>query len=307
MKQLVLVGCLLVGSCQVWAQKPTLTYRDTKDSSANYYLTVNPIGTPKGLLILLPGYGESPEYVYAETDLPKQAARQGLLTVIATLQRGGETFYVDDASQQALDSLILAVQSRYKLTGKKLYLGGFSLGGSGVVRYAERAAMLDKLPHPNAVFAIDPPLDFRRLYQSSERNRTNKIAMAANEAVFLIDRMNQEFGGSPAEKPARYTDLSPYCYSDTTNRQAATLKNTPIRLISEPAILWQIRERNRGLYDLNTTDCIELINYLQAAGNRAASYVLTADKGYRRQQQKRHPHAWSIADPKTTVDWLLKH
>jgi len=307
MKYLLLSALLLIFSCRVWAQKPALTFRDTKDSSTNYYLTVKPIGTPKGLLILLPGYGESPEYVYAETDLPKEAARRGLLTVIATLQQGWQTFHVDDKSQQTLDSLIREVQRRYKLAGKKLYLGGFSLGGSGAVRYAERAAASDKLPHLSAVFAIDPPLDFVRLYQSSLRNRSNKVAVAASEANFLIDRMNHEFGGSPADKIGSYVGLSPYCYSDTTNKNAAVLKKTPIRLISEPAISWQMKERNRGLYDLNTTDCVGLINYLQTIGNANASFVSTTSKGYRRQQKVRHPHAWSIADPRPTIDWLLKH
>ena len=238
MKPFLLLIWLLATSISVFAQESTLTFRNSNDSSSNYYLTVDAVGPAKGVLILLPGYGESPEYVYSETDLPKEAARQGLFTDMAMLQRGWQSFYVDEASQRTLDTLIREVQQRYKLDGKKLYLGGFSLGGSGVVRYAERAATSDKLPHPDVVFAIDPPLDFIRLYQSPLRQRQRgTVEIAVNEANFLIDRMNSEFGGSPTTALNRYIELSPYCYTDTTNRNASTMKNTPIQLISEPDIL----------------------------------------------------------------------
>ncbi len=308
MKVTFLIGLLVLNSICSWAQKPTLTFRDSKDSSVNYYLTIKPIGPPKGLLILLHGFGESPELANAETDLPKEAARRGLLTVIPTLQQGWQSFDIDEASQQSLGGIIKELQSRYKLKGKKLYLGGFSLGGSGVVRYAERASVSPELPKPDAIFAVDPPLDFMRLYRSSLHQRKyGKAEAALSEANFLIDRMNKEFGGSPTDQPMNYINLSPYCYADTTAQNAGLLKNTPIRLICEPDILWQINERNRDLYDQNTLDCVGLINYLRTSGNTNASFVPTSGRGYRKQQKKRNPHSWSIADPKATVDWLLNY
>ena len=290
------------------AQSYQVTYRNPKDSTTNYYVTVRPVGTPKGMLLLLPGFGELPESVYAETDLPKEAARQGLLTVIATLQQGFQSFYIDESSQKMLDELIHEVQRQHKTTGKKLYIGGFSLGGSGAVRYAERAAATSGLTRPDAVFAIDPPLDFVRLYESmSKVKRQSKADVAVNEATFFTERMRQEFGGTPASKMPQYVSLSPYCYTDTTARNARTLQNMPIRLISEPDIAWQMEERNRDLYDQNTLDCVALINYLRLLGNRNALYVQTVGKGYRKQPKTRHPHSWSIADPKMTVDWLLTY
>ena len=290
------------------AQRTSLTYRTPKDSTANYYLTITPAGPPKGLLVLLPGYGELPESVYAETDLPNEAARQGLVTVIATLQQGFQSFYVDSLSQQTLSDVVREVQTKYKLTGKKLYIGGFSLGGSGAVRYAQLAAAAANLPQPDAVFGIDPPLDFVRLYESMQKvKRQSKAEIAVNEATFFTERMQQEFGGEPATHLTQYVARSPYCHSDTTRRNPNRLKNTPIRLIGEPDIAWQMRERNRDLYDMNTLDCVALINYLQTAGNTNAIYVQTSGKGYRKQPKVRNPHSWSIADPKATVAWLLSH
>ncbi|GAB3541052.1 alpha/beta hydrolase family protein [Spirosoma fluminis] len=291
-----------------WAQEPSLTFRNPKDSAVNYYLTIPPVGPPKGLLMLLHGFGESPEYVNGETELPKEAARQGLLTVLVTLQRGWQSFYVDEDSQQTLADIINEIQSKHKLTGKKLYLGGFSLGGSGVVRYAELAMAGNSLPKPTAIFAVDPPLDFTRLYQSSLRQRKyGKVEVAVKEAQFLMDKMDKEFGGPPTVQPAKYVALSPYSYTDTTAHNANLLKNTPIRLISEPDLLWQMNERNRDLYEQNTIDCVSLINYLRLIGNKQAIYVPTVNKGYRKQQGNRNPHSWSIADPNDTVAWLLSY
>lgn len=302
---LLLINALL--SISVLAQQTILTYRTPRDSTANYYLTVMPVGQPKGLLVLLPGYGELPEYVYAETDLPKEAARQGLVTVIVTLQQGYQSFYVDDASQQTLSDIVREVQTKHKLTDKKLYVGGFSLGGSGAVRYAERAVTSSNLPQLNAVFAIDPPLDFVRMYNSMQKvTRQSKAEMAVNEATFFTERMRQEFGGEPATHLTHYLARSPYCHSDTNRRNPNLLKNTPIRLISEPDIEWQMTERNRDLYDMNTLDCVALITYLRAVGNAKAVYAQTTGKGYRKQQKLRNPHSWSIADPKATVAWLLR-
>ncbi len=302
---LLLINLLLTISA--FAQKKTITFRNSKDSAVNYYITVMPVGPPKGLLVLLPGYGELPEYVYAETDLPKEAARQGLVTVIATLQQGFQSFYVDDTSQQTLGDMVREVQTKHKLTGKKLYVGGFSLGGSGAVRYAELAVTSSNLSRPNAIFAIDSPLDFVRMHDSMQKvKRQSKAEIAVNEATFFTERIRQEFGGEPTTHVAQYVAWSPYCHLDTNRRNPNLLKNTPIRLISEPDIEWQMTERDRDLYDMNTLDCVALITYLRAVGNAKAVYMQTSGKGYRKQQKVRNPHSWSIADPKATVAWLLR-
>lgn len=300
--------CLLLGaSVLTYAQQMSTSFRNPKDSAANYYITIAPPGTPKGLLVLLPGFGELPESVYAETELPQKAIEQGIVTAIVTLQDGWQSFYIDEQSQETIGAVIKELQNRYNLIGKKLYLGGFSLGGSGAVRYAERAVQDTRLPVPNAVFAADPPLDFVRFYEAAvHQQKYGKVAVAVNEATFLIDRMNKEFGGSPARQFVRYTTLSPYCYKDTTNRNADLLKKMPIRLVSEPDLAWQITERNRDVYDLNTVDCVGLINYLRTIGNTNATYVPTSGKGFRKQQKTRNPHSWSIIDPAEMINWLVQ-
>lgn len=282
--------------------------RDTSEGEASYYLSYMPAGEPKGLLLLLPGFGETPENAASETDIPASATKQSLICILASLPEGTQSFYIDPASQKYLDRLIEDLYSTYALAGKKLYLGGFSLGGSGVVKYAQRASQSKQLKKPHAIFAIDPPLDFERFYQSQEKAlAANFNDIAVQEARYFLERIKREFGSAPADNLSSYHLHSPFSNSDNTKKGAKNLVRQPILLISEPAREWQKKERGRAYGDLNANDCELLIQQLEEMGNKEAKLTFTTNKGFRKKQNIRHPHAWSIADAKETVRWLLKY
>jgi hypothetical protein len=48
-----------------------------------------------------------------------------------------------------------------------------------------------------------------------------------------------------------------------------------------------------------------MINELQRLGNKKAVLVTTTNKGYRKPNNNRHPHSWSIADPVKLINWLV--
>jgi hypothetical protein len=159
---------------------------------------------------------------------------------------------------------------------------------------------------PNAVFAIDPPLDFERMYYSLEYAiRHNKVEVSKQEANYFIQRLQYEFQSIPQYNVTPYQTLSPYSFSDTNQTNISCLRNCPLLLISEPDIIWQMEERNRSLYDLNTLDCSLAINSLRLLGNTKAKLILTTNKGYRKLTGKRNPHSWSIMDAEETLKWLL--
>jgi len=282
------------------------TLRNPNDSLVNHYLTLKPQGMPKGLLLLLPGYGEYPALALLESDIANQAAARGLFVVVATLQEGPSSLCFDERSQATLDGLIPELAAKYDLKGKKFYLGGMSIGGSGVVKYAERAYSSSSLVRPNAVFAIDPPLDLIRFCQSLAMiQKYSRAEPAINEANFFLDRFRKEFKGDVQSQRQVYLDQSPFCYGDTTLSAIRPLVNVPIRLIAEPDIDWYLKERGTNYYNLNSLDCSAMISYLRALGSTKAELVVTSGRGYRKQTGKRHPHSWSIAHSKQTVDWLL--
>jgi hypothetical protein len=289
-------------------QTTETVFLNKKDSSSNYFIAFKPIGQPKGLLLLLTSFGETPQIASNETDLATVANREGLVTVFASLQYGVQTFFIDSLSQVTLDQLIPNIQERYKLKNQPFYLGGFSLGGSGVVKYAERAYSRSDLPKPRAIFAVDPPLDFEKMYYSLEYTvRNSKVEISKREADYFIQRLKYEFQSIPQIDNKPFQSISPYSYSDTSQTNIKTLVNCPIMLISEPDIMWQMEERSRSMYDLNTLDCSLAINSLKLLGNKNAQLVLTTGKGYRKLTGKRNPHSWSIMDSEKTIRWLLSH
>ena len=303
-----LLSFIFLLAASLYAPAQQLLYLNPGKPTAGYYLSYQPEGEIKGLLLLLPGFGETPEAAAAETSIPATAVQQGLICILSGLPEGRSTFYIDSSSQAHLDRLIEALYDTYTLKGKKFYLGGFSLGGTGAVKYAERAVKNKKLKQPHAVFAIDPPLDFERFYHSQEKAIVaNFHAGAVQEANYFLNRIKQEFGASPAENLSSYYQLSPFSFSDPSKSAVKNLAHQPILLISEPAPLWQKQERGRDYSDLNAYDCDLFIQQLQQVGNKDARLLFTKNKGFRKQQNLRHPHAWSIADAEETVRWLLSY
>jgi len=72
----------------------------------------------------------------------------------------------------------------------------------------------------------------------------------------------KQFGGSPEEHPENYVKYSIYSQSEKDGGNARYLINIPIRLYTEPGIIWQMENRHNDLYDLNCTDISAMINFI---------------------------------------------
>ena len=281
-------------------------YLDSKDSTANMYIAVIPDTKPiKAFMFLLDGFGASPQDVLIQTDLPKYAAQQGILTIIPILKTGPLFFGSDPASQESLRDKIALTANKYQLQGKDLYIGGFSIGGTCVVKFSELAVQNNYAIKPKAVFAIDPPLDWERFYNSAKRVvRLSNPAQINGEVTYMIDRIKKEMGGTPETALGSFYNNSPYSYFDSTQTAIKPLVKTPIMIISEPDIQWWLNERGYDYTYMNVTDQAAMINELRRLGNDKAILVTTINKGYRKPDNRKHPHSWSIADPQQTVSWL---
>lgn len=278
-------------------------FLEKTDTTINCYTIIYPPKLPwKGYLFLVPGFGETPEIVLQQTDLPNKLAQNGILTIIPTFQDGVLSFGVDSLSQQTFKNILKDVTSKHKLIDLKFYVGGFSIGGSCAIKYAENAII-----KPTAVFAIDPPLDFERFYNSAKRNiRLSKDNEANPENIYMIDRLEKETGGSPTTNLTEYYNLSPYSFSDTNQTAIKKLTNIPLRIYTEPDVNWWLNERNTDFTNMNATECSAMINELKRLGNQNAELITTQMKGYRKPDNKRHPHSWSIVDNDELINWLIK-
>jgi hypothetical protein len=298
---------IVFNSAISFGQRLETVYFNPKDSTANMFMAVIPEDIPiKAFMFLLDGFGVSPQDVLLQTELPEYAAKQGILTVLPILKTGPLYFGVDSASQQSLNNQIETVIAKYQLQGKDFYIGGFSIGGSCAVKYAELAVKYNYETKPKAVFAVDPPLDWERFYNSAKRVvRLSEPAKVNGEVTYMLGRIEKEMNGTPQTALENYYNISPYSFSDTTERAVKTLIKTPLMIISEPDIQWWLSQRGYDLSYVNITDQVAMINELQKLGNGKAVLVTTIDKGYRKPGNNRHPHSWSIADPVKLTNWLL--
>ena len=305
-KTISLILTVLVSAIS-FGQKLETVYLDPKDSTSNMYIAVVPdTKSIKAFMFLLDGFGASPQDILIETELPKHAAKQGILTVLPILKTGSLYFGVDSASQQSLKDQIENVIVKYHLQGKEFYIGGFSIGGTCAVKYAELAAINNYTTKPKAVFAVDPPLDWERFYNSAKRVVRLSYPTKVNEEVtYMISRIEKEMQGTPQNAIENFYRLSPYSFSDTTQRAVKTLIKTPLMIFTEPDIQWWLSQRGYDLSYINITDQVAMINELQKLGNKNAVLVTTINKGYRMPGKKRHPHSWNIADPVRLTNWLL--
>lgn len=291
------------------AQSQEIVRLKPNDSTANMYYAICPDKQQqvKGLMFLLPGAFQTSANVLQQSTLPQYAATQGIITIIPLFEAGIQSFGIDSLSQQSLDSEVRHAVVKYGLQGKPLYMGGFSLGGSAAVKYAERAVQGTAPLKPTAVFAIDPPLDFERYYNAAKRIMRITTAGQVNQEVpYMLGRIEQETGGSPKTALENYRNLSPYSYTDESQRAVRLLTRMPIMFITEPDVDWWIAQRGYDYSFMNATDQAAMINELQKLGNTRAVLVTTQNKGFRKPDNTRHPHSFSIVDNAALIKWLTE-
>lgn len=290
-----------------FGQKVENTYLNSNDSTIDMYVAVIPENIPvKAFMFLLPGLGGTAQDILQQTDLPVYAAKQGILTIIPISKSGVLYFGIDSLSQRSLNDQIKNAANKYQLQGKIFYIGGFSIGGSCAVKYAELAVLNNSSIKPRAVFGIDPPLDFERYYNSAKRiSRLSLNTPVVQEIPFMIDKIEKEMKGTPKTSLKNFFNMSPYSFSDTTQKAIKTLINIPIMLITEPDVQWWLTQRGYDYSFMNVVDQAAMINELQRLGNSKAILITTDKKGFRKPNNLRHPHSLSIADPEQLVNWLL--
>jgi pimeloyl-ACP methyl ester carboxylesterase len=205
----IFIAILLTVSCAVPAQTTETIYRARGDSTGNYYLAMTPREASKGLLLILPGFGSTPQEVLQETTLPAVARSNGY-TVVIPLLINYEQIDSTNLYQKLLVNLVPELIWKYNVPKNRFILGGHSIGGHQALFYAEQAYKVnnDGIIKPQLVFGVDPPLDMKRLWNSFTYNRRINFSEASvKEAEFMMKRFIRQFGGSPVQKPAVYEKI----------------------------------------------------------------------------------------------------
>ncbi len=275
-----------------------------KSHSEGYYLALRPASTEiKGVMLLLPGFGENAESIFPQSKLPNIAYANNILTVAIA---GGRKLYADESVINRLDDAIGHIKNRYNVPPDKFVIGGFSAGGTISLRYVQYCNKKDtEVPAiPQAVFTVDSPVDLFKIWDYFEREiRRNYSDAGVGEAKFISEIMLDEIG-DPANNANEYNKLTPFNTDLEAPGNEKFLLNTAVRVYHDIDVEWQLKNRRRSLYDSNQLQSSELINRLLLLGNEKAEFLTARQPGYR-SNGMRHPHSWSIVDEVDLVQWVL--
>lgn len=271
-------------------------------TSNNCYRLYKPEGPARGLVVLLPYYG-SDANEFSSAALPVLLAKKNVATMAVSASG-----YLNDNDLVTLKGLIGEVVQAQDIPAGSLVVGGISAGGTGVVRYSEYCASghCDAHSKPVAIFSVDAPLDFESWWNRAKTNlRRGNPKAGLEESQAILDALRSAMGGSPSQVRQAYRSRSPFLASEKDGGNARLLKNMPIRLYTEPDIVWWIENAASDYYTINAIDQAALILQLRTLGNTKAELITTTGKGFR-PPGTRNPHSWTIVDEPELADWIAK-
>lgn len=303
MKRVIfIVFSLLTIYTPATSQSVTRVVVDEQDPTSGHYLAVEPRGKIQGVLVLLSGFSQQAESIFPETRLPGVAYTNNILTIGFA---AGYKAYADEEVQQKLTNTLRDVIKRYKVAPDRFILGGFSAGGTIVLRYTELCNQYpDKFPiKPKGVFMVDSPIDVFTLWDMlDETAKANFSEPAVQEANEALSRMRNQFG-IPKDNISKYNAVSPFNMNIAYGDNEKHLKNTAVRAYHEIDVAWRLVNRRQTVRHANYYVTSELINRLLLMGNDKAEFMQSERKGYRNTGM-RHPHSWSIVDEVECVQWI---
>jgi pimeloyl-ACP methyl ester carboxylesterase len=287
------------------AQQPVKKFFDSRDTTYGFYSIIEPKSKmPVAVLVLLDGYGGNAENFLTETKIDEAAFENNILTVCIPT---GMRLYADSLIISLLNKTISEVLTAYKIPKTKLVMGGFSSGGTILLRYAE---LCNQNPGnypavPRMLFTGDSPIDLAGLYRSSKRElQKNFTGWWLDEARMIIDRLYKK-AGDPATNKKAWQTINPFNAADTTAGNEKYLAGIAYRTYHDVDVQWQMENRSRSLYQANALDASELISRLRLRGHKEADFIQSKIPG-QRSDGRRHPHSWNIIDADELIKWIFK-
>ena len=296
----VIFQVLTLSNALAAAQGDEIVCRQQFKTPNNCYRLNKSPDPARGLVVLLPYYG-SDANEFSSAALPALLAKKN----VATMAVSASGYLMDD-DLATLRALIEEVVRELNIPAGSLVVGGISAGGTGAVRYSEYciSGHCDARSRPVAIFSVDAPLDFESWWNREKLNlRRGNPKSGQEESQAILDALRSAMGGSPDQVRQAYRSRSPFLASEKDGANARLLKNVPIRLYTEPDVVWMVENIGRDYYTMNAADQAALILQLRALGNTKADLITTTGKGFR-PPGTRNPHSWSIVDEPDLADWI---
>jgi hypothetical protein len=296
----VILPILTLSIVVLAAQDGQVVCRQQFKTSNNCYRVYKPADSARGLVVLLPYYG-SDANEFSSVALPGLLAKKNVAMMVVSASG-----YLKDDDLVTLRGLIAEVIQGLNIPAGNLVIGGISAGGTGAVRYSEYciSGHCDARSRPVAIFSVDAPLDFESWWNRAKLNlRRGNPKSGLEESQAILDALHSVMGGSPNQVRQAYRNRSPFLASEKDGGNARLLKNMPIRLYTEPDVVWWIENMGCDYYTINAIDQAALVLQLRALGNTKAELITTTGKGFR-PPGTRNPHSWTIVDEPELADWI---
>lgn len=297
---------LILTLTESYGQQYKYVFKNSKDSTSNCYLTVLPSSEEiRGLVIRdyssIPDTSKKTPYKFNKLCLDS-----GFMIVYTVSSGYFPEFFYNDSTINLLDGMVSEVVQKYNIPRNAIFIGGISASGARALRYAEyceqgKSKFGIKI---RGVFSVDSPLDLERFYNSIEKHRHTFKAGMLWEAELMTKVFKEKMGGSPAEFPEKYLNVSVFSHRDSLGGNAKFLKNVNVILFHEPDIDWWIQERGSSYYDMNSYDIAALVVKMKELGSTTIDLITTTGKGFE-PNGSRNCHSWTIVDENLLINWML--
>lgn len=283
-------------------ENSTLEWDELELIRTDEYDLYLPKGKSQALLILFGGYPETASDVQREFPILEHAKNHDVAVLFSNFNR---KLWLAESEKQLLARDLQTVIEEHKLPSDKVFIGGYSSGGVVSLHLSNYVNGLKEFYFdPKGVFIIDSPIDLQALYKSSQKNlKRNFSEVSVQESTWIIQTLESTFG-IPEEHLAEYEKNAIYTHSAGYTYNLNKLKDTRLRLYTEPDTIWWKENRMADYDQMNAFYIKELSLQLQSEGFTKVELIETENKGYRANGD-RHPHSWSIVDKEDLFSWIL--
>lgn len=230
----------------------------------------------KGVLILFPGFGETPEDVEENFKILEPATKAGFAVVFMKLN---QQLWLEDSEKDHQATLITQLFQRHNLDRKNVTIGGFSSGGNMAILISSYLVQTGSDIQPQGAFIIDSPIDLLASYEMSSR-KIKRISSPTltRELRWNIDQMEAAFG-KPEINLGAYEAHS--VYTDKTKHidNLLALADVKLRFYTEPDTLWWKQNRMIDYEDMNAYSIKQLSNELTHKFGNSVEYIATENRG----------------------------
>lgn len=273
----------------------------TKTIKEGYEL-YKPKKEAKAVLILFGGFPEVAEDIKREFKILDVARKNSIAVLLSNFN---QKLWLEENEKHQLAKNLQNIIVENELPTDNIFIGGFSSGGVVSLLISNYiAGMKQFYIDPKGVFIVDSPIDLIALYKSSEKNIEHHFSeVSVQESTWLLETLGNKFG-NPKDTIEKYEDKSVFTYNTDNTSNLKKLKNTKIRLYTEPDTLWWKKNRSADYEQMNAFYIKKLSESLKMKGFENVEYIPTTNKGYRANGE-RHPHSWAIVDKNDLINWIL--